>query len=243
MELSNDQVDGIHWLKEAVWFEAYPHQTKVYHQPMPWLACEVTQLCPVNDEGLILKEKLFNGSDTNKELTLVQLLRTDIRPVWKSEDLGIEIGEDKVEHIDGSVHIFDSMQPYHILCGSNISENIKPSFETSEGFLGRDQTPGRGKSVLTSMELTVSAQSSMVVEFFVSGSVDGFDQAKDHYDKLSKGFDYFRDEAPWAGEWLKEYKERMKSLPEDEPFPVGIFYNWAITSIADHDTEWTIVCR
>src|SRR5258707_1207143 len=85
-------------LSESVEMVAYPYGNRfIYGRVLDDLDIERFQFSPDHQQGLIVQYSFKNASDRARRLRFEWSVKTDLRPGWGSERLGIRDGEDVVD--------------------------------------------------------------------------------------------------------------------------------------------------
>jgi len=84
-------------LSEAGQLVTYPYGTRLRYQPvLDGVEIERFEFSPDGQPGVIVRYQLTNTTDREKRLELSLTTRTDLRPVWYSEKVGITDAPDSI---------------------------------------------------------------------------------------------------------------------------------------------------
>ncbi len=136
------------------------------------LGAQLLQFIPDGNEGLILELSVTNQSNADFKGEIELQAFVDLMPVWLSERLGIENGEDLVSwDPDGFFVAKDQNNPWFVLIGSD-QENISPlsSMEGPIATLRQSCSLEPGKST--------------IARYYIAGSYRSKAQALATYQKL-----------------------------------------------------------
>src|SRR5262249_24330947 len=85
-------------LSESVDMVAYPYGNLfTYGRVLEDMDVERFQFSPDQQQGLIVQYRFKNRSDRVRELTFQWSIKTDLRPAWYADHLGIRDGQDLVD--------------------------------------------------------------------------------------------------------------------------------------------------
>ncbi|MFL0267463.1 hypothetical protein [Candidatus Clostridium radicumherbarum] len=181
-------------LNKSLIYNTYPaYQEFIYDLKSTGLRVNRKDFCPDGIEGIVVKYTLENMEDEDKKFDFHFLLRTDLRPVWFSEKLNIEDGNDSV-YYNERLQAFcgkDERNPWYIVWGSSLNAD---SWEVSETFEEIPNTHGKGANGrLRFNSIKVKAKDKVSLYFFIAGSYASEHKAfenylylKDNYEKLLK---------------------------------------------------------
>jgi glycogen debranching enzyme len=125
------------------------------------------QFSPDHRQGLIVQYRFTNASDRARHLRLQWSVKTDLRPGWFSDRLGIRDGRDVVDwHPKEGVFIARDMDnPWFCVWGAMPSVDAQ-RIERPPPI----NTNGRGVTAASSHAVTVGAHATATLTFVVSGS-------------------------------------------------------------------------
>ncbi|MCQ6267926.1 glycogen debranching protein [Fictibacillus sp. WQ 8-8] len=167
------ETDSTHgfWLEEADVFHNYPfyneHEYMIKERELTVIR---RQFCPDQTEGAVVTYEVTNQSDKRRVFQASFLGRTDLSPVWYSDQIGIQDGEDAGE-LDEENDVFigsDTLNPWYVVFGSD-RPLVKSKIERS--LFGPEHTAGQGISgQLTYESFEISQGETITLTFFVAGS-------------------------------------------------------------------------
>jgi glycogen debranching enzyme len=147
---------------------AYPYGNRFeYGRVLDDLEVDRFQFSPDRKPGLVVQYRFKNASDRVRRLRFQWSVKTDLRPGWYADRLGIEDGQDVVDW-RASDRIFvtrDGDNPWFCVWGALPFTDAQ-----------RDEHPnplhtnGRGVTAASIHRVTVGAHSTATLTFFISGS-------------------------------------------------------------------------
>jgi hypothetical protein len=166
------------WVEKANRFNNYPfYNEHEYLFPKQEIKITRQQFCPDGLEGVVITYFLTNESDKDRVFDLSFLGRTDLSPVWFSEQIGIEDGKDDGK-LDESKGIFignDSKNSWFVVFGADRPYQYG---KVDRSLFGPEQTAGQGISgLLTYEKIEIRQGETTEVTFFVSGSSKSYESA------------------------------------------------------------------
>jgi len=186
------------------------------------------QFCPEEANGIVVTYEFINTSDEDKEIEFEFLARTDLRPVWFSDEAGVnKLGADEVTGESFPCVVKAKDQTWFTAIGGD----LKPDRVKIGQQVGPENNHGDGVSVSLIYNYILKANETKIVKFFVSGSFESEQECLAEYKKLPN----------LCGEDTKTKKARYKKLLNtskictgDKKFDEAV--NW--TKI---NTDWLIV--
>lgn len=144
---------------------------------------ERIQFAPEQEKGLIVYYTLRNYGRDDVRLQLELLARTDLRPVWFSEQLGIEDGEqdEVIALAERRVKVKDSGNDWYVEIGSDLPGRI---VETGGKVYGPEFTAGSGMGVSFQGEVLLAPDEKLHFRLFVAGSYRSGEECSAVYDRL-----------------------------------------------------------
>jgi len=155
-------------LSESVEMIAYPYGNRfIYGRVLDNLDIDRFQFSPDHQQGLIVQYSFKNASDRARRLRFEWSVKTDLRPGWGSERLGIRDGEDVVDWrpSDGVFIARDIDNTWFCAWGATPSGDAR-QIEHPRPIL----TNGRGVTAASSHTVTVGPHASATLTFVISGS-------------------------------------------------------------------------
>lgn len=212
-------------------FENYPHKNvftygnSLGHTPV---IITRTQLAPLDTNGIVITYELFNRDKEVRDVSLSFLARTDLSPVWLSEELGIYDGEDRMEY-DASIDAFygtDSDNPWHVIIGGS-----EKADESQVGqFFGPEITSGKGISLRLTYHFKMEGREKKRLQFYVAGSDCSKEECEEQFALLKSGRDFEKEKV----EYYKNLLGKTKLTVGDSKFET--IFDWIKVN-----TDWLIV--
>lgn len=188
-----------------------------------------TQMAPEEANGLLVTYSLRNGDEKPRAVSLEFLVRTDLRPVWFSEEIGIFDGaQDEAEWMEdrGIFLAKDSENEWYAAVGAS----KKPESVQLGRQFGPERTGGSGVSGSFFYEMELAAQSVTELTFFMAGSFVSREDCLAQYDILTSGADFARTKAMRYEALLNRSRLTVRDKRFEEIF------NWVKVN-----TDWLIV--
>lgn len=174
------------WLTEATEFKNYPMYNE-HRYACEGMELEVIrrQFVPDDVEGVVVRYRIRDlAKKAPRSVNLSFLGRTDLSPVWFSDELGIQDGPDE-GNLDDEAHLFvgkDSVHPWFVVFGSNLAYEHGV---VEKDLFGPEKTAGQGVSAqLTYTNLAVPAGGTLDVFFFIAGSYKSEATAKETFSQI-----------------------------------------------------------
>ncbi|MCJ8011608.1 glycogen debranching protein [Paenibacillus sp. KQZ6P-2] len=147
-----------------------------------------TQFAPELEKGMIVRYELHNYSDLPTELELELLCRTDLRPVWFSEEIGIVDGqEDRFEEIsDWTGLAKDSGNDWYAMFGADMPGVTGQQLRTGAGLIGPEWTAGNGTGLSIQAEKTLAPGEIYTFYVYIAGSYTSKDDCQSTYSRLQQ---------------------------------------------------------
>lgn len=169
-------------LNKSLIYNAYPaYQEFIYDIKGVGLRVKRKDFCPDKIEGIVVEYTLENLGEADKEFDFIFLLRTDLSPVWFSEKLNIEDGNDTV-YYNEKLQAFcgkDEKNPWYIVWGSKLNVDL---WEVPEVFEELPNTHGNGANGRLSFNsIKVKARDKVLLNFFIAGSYQSEEKAFENY--------------------------------------------------------------
>lgn len=138
------------------------------------------QFCPDDKEALIVYFDIHNLSSTKRKLEISLLFRSNLRPIWKSEEMGIVDGDDEAEFRkrEGILVAKDKSNPWYLIVGS--SDQPKTT-KIDRDLWGPETTRGKGMSGQLTYDLTVKGRVKKTLKFIFAGSYNSEKEAKETF--------------------------------------------------------------
>ncbi|MBE9915577.1 glycogen debranching protein [Paenibacillus donghaensis] len=154
-----------------------------------------TQFAPELEKGMVVSYELHNYSDQPVELELELLCRTDLRPVWFSEEIGIRDGEeDRFETVsDWAGLAKDSENDWFVKFGADMPGVTGQRLRTGAGLIGPEWTAGKGTGLSITSEKTLAPGEVYVFHAYIAGSYTSQAECEATYTRLQDHEELLRD--------------------------------------------------
>ena len=178
-------------------FENYPHKNiftyghSLGHTPV---FIKRTQLAPRNINGIIITYEFINRGKEERKLSASFLARTDLSPVWLSEEAGVFDGRtDTMEHLPSvnGYHAKDFDNPWHVIIGGSEKAD---ACEIGQ-FFGPEVTNGNGVSLRLDYHFTLEGGERKVLEFYAAGSDRSVQECMEQFCLLKSGKNFEEEKA------------------------------------------------
>ncbi len=171
-------------LSTATDFITYPHGNRfTYGAVLDSLEIERFQFSPDSREGFVVQYELRNTSGRSRALTFQFAVKTDLRPVWFSDRLGITDAPDTVvwEPTNQVFIARDTKHPWYGVWGSPSSADARPVAHPPP-----IPTSGSGVTAASQYSLKLGPRSASTLTFVVAGSDSSSSAALDTYRVLGR---------------------------------------------------------
>ena len=170
-------------LSKATEFINYPYGNLFRYAPvLDSLAIERFQFSPDGQPGVIVRYTIRNGTSRKRELTFQFLVKTDLRPVWFSDHLGIIDAHDTVTW-SAATHRFvarDIEHRWFCVWGAVPSSGAHPIVHPSP-----IATRGSGVTAGSDYGISLEPHGTTTLTFVIAGSLTSSDAAQRAYDYLA----------------------------------------------------------
>ena len=187
------------------------------------------QLAPDSVPGLVVTYRFENTGLTPCQAEAEWLARTELFPVWYSQEAGVcQDGPDEGawEAAQGVFHAWDARNPWHALIGC---ETPPDSVRVGQ-FFGPQVTRGQGVSFSAAYAFTVPPHQARTLRFFITSSPQSQAEARDRLAALRAGADL-------AGEKRRRYAEIFRRSRLAAPDPrLNQVWDWVKAN-----TDWLAV--
>jgi glycogen debranching enzyme len=215
-------------LSAATDFTTYPYGNRFTYGPvLDSLEIERFQFSPDGHEGFVVQYELRNAAGRTRALTFDFAVKTDLRPVWFSDRLGITDRRDTVSW-EPTNRLFvarDTGHPWYCVWGATGSAEARA---VADPPLIR--TSGTGVTAASRYTLSVPARRTFTLTFVVAGSAATRDAAVETYRAVA------RDHARLLAEKKARYESLLQrarvTIPDRRLQEV---YNWVKVN-----TEWLV---
>jgi len=171
-------------LSESAEFVNYPFGNRFrYGAVLDGLEIERFQFSPDGQEGVIVQYSFKNAGARKKRLRFYFSVKTDLRPVWFSERLGITDAQDSVAWQESN-HLFiaqDIANSWFSVWGAAHAADAEPIANPQP-----IHTSGRGVTAASRYSLSVDPQSTSHLTFIIAGSATEQNAAVNTYKYLAK---------------------------------------------------------
>jgi glycogen debranching enzyme len=171
-------------LSESAELIAYPYGNRFrYGQVLDSLEIERFQFSPDSQQGLIVEYQFRNASARKRELQLQFAVKTDLRPVWYSDSLGIKDAPDTVAWQPAN-RLFiakDAGNLWFAVWGAGPSADAQPIAHPPP-----IHTNGMGVTAASQHSLSVDPHATSTLTFVIAGSATDKNAAVEAYEYLAK---------------------------------------------------------
>jgi hypothetical protein len=170
------------WLMEADTCRVYPTHTEFDYRID---ALQITRRDFVPDEvpGLVVTITITTPAGFADELEVVAVVRSDLRPAWLGETVGLVDGVDVATVVDGTAYVTirDLANPWAIIVGGS------PSARTVK--IGADAglfhaTMGQGTTVRLALPCHGASPNTIRAKLLIAAAIEDEATALDHYAEL-----------------------------------------------------------
>jgi glycogen debranching enzyme len=171
-------------LAESADMVAYPYGNRFrYGRVLDGLEVDRFQFSPDGRQGMIVQYRFKNASARTRRLRFQWSVKTDLRPGWYADHLGIRDGQDAVDWraSDGVFIARDSDNPWFCVWGA-VAPATARRIEDPDPI----STSGRGVTAASRYTVKVGPHASSTLTFVISGSTTGESDALAAYGYLAK---------------------------------------------------------
>jgi glycogen debranching enzyme len=160
----------------------YPYGTRFRYPAADSLEIERFQFVPDGRQGVIIQYQFRNAGHRRKQLTVQFSVKTDLRPVWFSDRLGIEDAQDAVdwEATNRRFLARDTHNQWFAVWGATGSADAQPLTHPQP-----IHTNGKGVTAASRYGLSVGPDSTSTLTFVIAGSATGRNDALSTYQYLA----------------------------------------------------------
>ncbi|MFC3801716.1 glycogen debranching protein [Cohnella sp. GCM10012308] len=177
------------WLEKAEAFHNFAfYNEHDYAVPALGLHAVRSQFCPDEHPGFVVEYRLRDTSGRSRELTAVFQGRTELRPVWFSEEAGIQDAPDEAR-ADAELSAIvakDREHPWFVVFGSDVP-GCEPYVDSDSATPSRAPTAGNGVTGSLRMRISLPANGTAELRFFIAGSVQSEAEAAGTYARIRDG--------------------------------------------------------
>lgn len=229
LKLADVKTNQEAWLMQADSFINYPAGNRfVYHPVLNGITASRFQYAPEGKNGVVICYTLTNTSDVPQQISADFVLKSDISPVWFSNENGIFDGKDEVIWNE-SLHLFegkDDANNWYAVWGTN--------HEVASYTLNSDcpvKTQGNGIATTVTSLLQLEPGEQEEIAYFVCGSTRSGEEAKEVFSSLAA----HKDSLLHAKEQL--YRSVLKRARVEIPDKqLEEAYNWVKIN-----TQWLVM--
>lgn len=172
------------WLEDASVYTSYPYGSEFFYNPvLDGVIIRRFQFCPQGADGVVITYTLENQSDRDRNLNLDFVAKTDISPVWSSDQIGLKNAGDTI--------LWDTQQS--VFKARDLENTWYTVWGTDEKTSGYQfdvptyiNTLGPGKSASSTHELTLPKGKKREISFVIAGSKTSMDEALAAYKEISQ---------------------------------------------------------
>ncbi|HEY7504504.1 MAG TPA: hypothetical protein VH700_10420 [Gemmatimonadales bacterium] len=209
-------------------FITYPHGNRfIYGAVLDSLAVERFQFSPDGHDGFIVQYRLRNAAGRTRALTFDFAVKTDLRPVWFSDSLGITDARDTVgwEPTNRLFIARDTGHPWFCVWGAAGSADARPITDPPP-----IRSRGTGVTAASRYTVSVAPRGTSTLTFAVAGSASTRDAAVETYRTLA------RDHASLLAKQRAHYETLLQRARITIPDPrLQEVYNWVKVN-----TQWLV---
>jgi len=224
----------------SVWARADEYET------LPWgntfrcdhglghipVSIERFQFAPETEKGLIVRYEIHNYADTPTSLELELLARTDLRPVWFSETVGVVDGAADEARALSSRHAIakDCDHDWYVCVGTDLPGD---ECEVGRGLYGPEFTSGNGTGISFRTSAKLAPGERLTFRLIVAGSYASGEECERTYRLLADPVERDR--------LLEEKKAAYEAIRARSAFEVegdpafGDIFAWA-----KWNTQWLV---
>lgn len=217
------------WLSGAVEFINYPYGNLLKYGPvLDGLVAERFQFCPDGQQGMVIQYKIKNPGNQKRTLKFGFSIKTDLSPVWLSQEAGITDYADKVMWEPAN----------NFFSGRDVGNSWFAVWGTTDlssaQSIGNNNIPektiGKGAVATSEYSLSINKNSKAEVTFIIAGSIKGKNDAVSAYQYLLKNHAKLLDEK--KKHYASVIERARITIPDQSLQEV---YNWVKVN-----TEWLV---
>ena len=215
-------------LSESSELVTYPYGTRFRYGPvLDSLAIERFQFSPDGQDGLIVQYTFTNAAARKRHLRFQFSVKTDLRPVWFSDHLGIRDARDTVawQATDRVFIAKDIGNPWFSVWGAAGAADAQPIANPPP-----IRTNGMGVTAASRYDLAVDQNSTSTLTFVIAGSTTHKNAAANTYQYLAKNHAHLL--AKKQAHYASTIERARIRIPDPRLQEV---YNWVKVN-----TEWLV---
>ena len=162
------------------WGNTFHYDHGLGHIPV---SIQRTQFAPESEKGLITHYDIHNYAQSPTRLKLELVVRTDLRPVWFSDEIGIHDGaRDIVEaRTNRLMQAKDCDHDWYTMIGTDLPGE---SYEIGEQLFGPEFTSGNGCGMKFETTVTLQQNERLSFHLFVAGSYESQQECDQSYNTI-----------------------------------------------------------
>lgn len=218
-----------YWLENAESYTSYPFGSEFKYAPLFDKSIRIRrfQFCPHGKNGVVISYTIENLSGSQQTIDFEFIAKTDLSPVWSSEQIGLNNASDTVRW-DAQEALFkanDLENNWNVVWGADQYTNTCqldiPTYI---------HTQGSGKSASSTYTITLPDKGKKELSFIIAGSKKGEDEALENYkDILANHSELLEKQKTYYTQILKR---GQINIPDKKLQEV---YNWCKIN-----TEWLV---
>ncbi|RJG21987.1 family 78 glycoside hydrolase catalytic domain [Paenibacillus thiaminolyticus] len=141
------------------------------------------QFAPEQEKGLVVSYEICNYASEDTALELEWVARSDLRPVWFSDEIGIHDGEqDEWQQVSASACLAkDCDHDWYVMVGTDWT---KPEVRFERGLIGPEWTSGNGAGVSMTTDVVLKPDERLRFQVYVAGSYASRAECEATYERL-----------------------------------------------------------
>ncbi|HWT73340.1 MAG TPA: hypothetical protein VN258_01255 [Mobilitalea sp.] len=173
-------------------FENYPHKNVFYYgNGLGHTAIQIkrSQVAPDGIKGILVDYEFINTANTQRHVDIEFIFKTDLRPEWLSEKVGLYDGKQDMCEYLGEKNVFhacDDKNPWHVMVGSSI---IPSGYKIGTQFVP-EVTKGNGISVKMNFSLAIRESSKQSIQIYIAGSYHSKEECAEQYKAIISARDF-----------------------------------------------------
>ncbi|WP_460963170.1 alpha-L-rhamnosidase-related protein [Spirosoma litoris] len=184
LKLTDSDKNDATWLKDASEFITYPYGNKFSYKPvLDGIQVERFQYCPQGKEGMVITYTLNNTTNKPRRLQLDFVVKTDVSPVWYSQENNIIDAPDSISwNAKRAVYLAkDTKHSWFTVWGSSV-----PASGHALNVPTPTETIGLGKSASSTHSVVLKPNEHLTAVFVVAGSTKTSEMALASYEAILK---------------------------------------------------------
>jgi glycogen debranching enzyme len=159
------------------WGNSFHYKHGLSHIPV---SIQRNQFAPELEKGLVTHYDIHNYSNNLIRLKLELVVRTDLRPVWFSDEVGTMDGSRDLVEANSArlMHAKDCDHNWHVMVGTDLPGE---SYEIGEQLFGPEFTSGNGCGMKFETTVTLQKNERLSFHLFVAGSYESQQDCEQSY--------------------------------------------------------------